>query len=498
MRIRRLHTVLILAAALGGTTAVAHAQAIAPAAAAPSAGASVSTAAAGAPSVETVTLDQVVTAARATASGLRLAQATVDAARAALLQVQATNGVSLSGKGGYTHVGSLLDSANGSTSAAAAASAGASGQGVTGDNAQLGLSLGGPATSVDVTAQHSITAGASGDQVSSLNLSASQTVFDGYPGGRSAAAVKQAVYTWQAAQVAYDAAQKSVLYQVKQAYYTLLTDQATVLIRRASVEQSQQNLAYYKGLLTAGRATELDVLENQVTLTQAELDERSAENTAAVDRQGLSLLVGWPLERAYQVEDNPLPPLPDLDEGTALKTAYQDRQELRTLALNLASAQVNVDLQRSQAAPVISVTGSVGMGQDWSAGVNAGSFTLGGSIALPVLDGGLHDAQVQQAAAVAASYRIQQDQQTQSITIAVRTALFGVRDARDRLDLAGQNVQAAQGQYNLQKARYAAGQVTTLDVLTAFSALTTAQVGLQQARSTYALAILNLDNVTGR
>ena len=497
MRIRRLHTVLILAAALGTLAATVDAQATAADGAAPGAGASTSATPA-ATGVETLTLDQVVAAARANASGLRLAQATMDAARAALLQVQATNGVSLSGKGGYTHVGSLLDSANGSTSAAAAASAGASGQGVTGDNAQLGLSLGGPETSVDLTAQHSITAGASGDQVSSLNLSASQTVFDGYPGGRSAAAVKQAVYTWQAAQVAYDAAQKSVLYQVKQAYYTLLTDQATVLIRRASVEQSQQNLAYYRGLLTAGRATQLDVLENQVTLTQAELDLRSAENTATVDRQGLSLLVGWPLERAYQVEDNPLPALPDLDEGAALHTAWQDRQELRTLALNLASAEVAVDLQRSQAAPVISVTGSVGLGQDWSANVNAGSFTLGGSIALPVLDGGLHDAQVQQAAAQAAAYRIQQDQQTQSITIAVRTALFGVRDARDRLDLAGQSVQAAQGQYNLQKARYAAGQVTTLDVLTAFSALTTAQVGLQQARSTYALAILNLENVMGR
>ncbi|HUJ73490.1 MAG TPA: TolC family protein, partial [bacterium] len=62
---------------------------------------------------------------------------------------------------------------------------------------------------------------------------------------------------------------------------------------------------------------------------------------------------------------------------------------------------------------------------------------------------------------------------------------------------AAQSVSAAQGQYNLQKARYAVGLVTTLDVLTAFQALTTAQVGLEQARSNYVLALLNLDNAMG-
>jgi outer membrane protein TolC len=181
----------------------------------------------------------------------------------------------------------------------------------------------------------------------------------------------------------------------------------------------------------------------------------------------------------------------------ALKTAFQNRSELLTLEANLAAANVNLALQKSQAWPVVSVNGTVGAGQDWTTNATSGSFTIGASIALPVLDGGLHGAQVQEAANQVASYKVQQDQQTQSITIAVQNALFGVRDAKDRLDLASQNVKAAQGQYNLQKARYAVGLVTTLDVLTAFSALTTAQTGLEQARSTYVLSILTLNSVMG-
>ena len=42
------------------------------------------------------------------------------------------------------------------------------------------------------------------------------------PGGRAAAVVQQADYTYRAAQVTYDAALKSLVLQTQQAYYTLL------------------------------------------------------------------------------------------------------------------------------------------------------------------------------------------------------------------------------------------------------------------------------------
>jgi outer membrane protein len=445
-----------------------------------------------------VTLDEVIAAARAAANGMKLARITADTARAQLTQTQASNGLALGAKAGYVHEGTLLGSQPASTGSAAA-SQGAGGQALYGDTVQGGLTLSGPSTSVGLTAQHSVDQAqtTSGDQVSGLSLSASQTVFDGYPGGRAAAAVSQADYTYRAARVTYDASVKSVITQVTQAYYTLLGDQATVLIRQASVAQAQQNLAYYQGLLGVGRATQLDVLQNQVALTQAQLDLRSAGNAVDTDRKTLSAAVGWPLDRAYAVADAPVPDLPSLTQDDALKTALQNRSELQTLALNLAAANVALRLQQSLAYPVVSLNGSMGVGQDWTANVNTGSFTVGASISLPVLDGGLRGAQVQQAQSQVDSIRTQQDQQTQSISIAVQNALFSVRDTRDRLDLAVQSVKAAQGQYDLQKARYGVGLVTTLDVLSASSALTSAQVGLQQARSAYVLAILNLNNVMG-
>ncbi len=446
---------------------------------------------------EIVTLDQAVTAAQGTAPGLKLAAITLDSSRTQLVQAQAKNGLALGGNADYFHQGNLPGFGSSTTTGNAAAS-GAAKSGVNGENLQGGLTLSGPATNLGLTVQHSIEEGGPTDQVSSVNVSGSQTVYDGYPGGRAAGAVQQADYTNRVAQVTYDATMKSVVYQVKQAYYTLLGDQNTVLVRQAAVAQAQETLAQMQGLLAAQRATTLDVLQAQVTLSQAQLDLRTSQNTVEVDRKTLSATVGWPIEKEYTAADAPVPDAPVLQPQEALATAYKNRSELRTLELNIIAANVALALQKSQGSSVVSVNGSVGIGQDWTANVNAGVFTAGVSIAFPpILDGGLQGAAVQQAAEQITSYKVQQDQQKQSITIAVQNALFGVRDARDRLDLAGQNVQQALGVYDLQKAKRAVGLETTLDVLTAFSTLVTAQVGQQQAKSTYLLALLNLNNIMG-
>ncbi len=445
----------------------------------------------------TVTLDDAVAAAQAASPNLKLTALTQDTARAALVQALAKNGVTLGENGDYVHQGSLSGTSTASPPSSMAAAA-ASGSGLEGENFKGGLSLTGPATSIGLSAQHSIADGASGDQVSALVLSGSQTIFDGYPGGQAAAAVQQAQAADRIAQIAYEASVKSTVYQVKQAYYTLLGDQDTVVLDQAIAQQAAENLTLYQGLYAAQKATTLDVLQVQIALDQAQLNVRTAQNTVVTDRRKLSLAIGWPLEKQYSVADSPLPDLPALGEEQALKTAMANRSELLTLGQNVASAAIALALQKSQGLPTVSLNASVGVGQDWTANVNNGAFTAGVHISLPPLyDGGLQTSLVRQAANQASAYAVQRDQEGQSITIDVKDALFAVSDAKDRNALAAQNLAQAQGQYDLQKEKLAVGLGTVLDELTAFSALATARVGLEQAKITYLLAVLDLDNVMG-
>jgi outer membrane protein TolC len=71
-------------------------------------------------------------------------------------------------------------------------------------------------------------------------------------------------------------------------------------------------------------------------------------------------------------------------------------------------------------------------------------------------------------------------------------------DASDRFDLAKQNLEQTQGVYDMQRAKFRAGLASSVDVMTAFAALATAQVGLETSKATYNLAILNLYNVMGQ
>jgi len=448
--------------------------------------------------VPSVSLDEAVAAAGVTAPNIVVAKANLDAARATFEQVRAKNGLSLGASGSYFHEGQVGDTSS-TTAASVASSSSAARGGLIGENLVGGVTLSGPSTNVGLSAQHFFEEGTSTDQVTSVGLSGSQTLYDGYLGGRSAALVKQADATYRVAQVTYDAGLKSVILQTRQAYYTLLGDQNTLLVRQAVLKQATENLALEQGLLQAQRATPLDVLQVQVALTQAQLDLRTAQNSIDTDRRRLSALVGWPIDRQYAVADSPIPDMPQQTIDDALHTAYQNRQELRTLALNIEAANVSLALQKSQYVPVVSVNGSLDFAQDWSVpGSPAGTFTAGLSIALPpIIDGGLLGAQVRQAADQLSALQVQQDQQRQSISIDVQNALFSVKDTKDRFDLAGQNVQQAQGVYDLERAKLAVGLETTLNVLTAFSALVTAQVGLEQAKSAYMLAIVNLNNVMG-
>lgn len=448
-----------------------------------------------------VTLAQCVKAAQTSAPNILIAKATVDTAQAQFAQVRATNSPKLSGSASYAHADNLPIGNQTTTSSAIAAQtaaqtveSGGSGQG---DNFAGGVALSGPATSVSANVHHLSEAGAATDQMNVIQGSASQTLFDGYFPGRASATVTEADYTFRQAQVNYQATLLTVLYQVKQSYYTLLGDQNTVRADLATVAEYEQNLKFVQAELAAQLATQLDVLQAQVTLRQAQLALATAENTVNTDRKNLSLAIGWPLDRQYQVAEAEAPSVPTSNEAQALETAYKNRPELKTFAFEIASARTNLALQRALYFPVVAANGSVSYFSDSTANTSSGTYTVGASLSVPIYQGGLLAAQVQAARAQLSSLEIQQAQEHQTITIAVQSGLFNVETAKQGLEVATQNVQAAEGQYERERSLLAVGLATNLDVLTALSSLTTAQVSLQQAKTTYALDVLALINAMG-
>jgi outer membrane protein TolC len=435
-----------------------------------------------------VTLPQCVDQGLATGPGILISKTNVAMAQAQYKLAAAANSVGLTGTAMANHQGAPYDTrllALGQSSFAQ-------------DTAQAGLALTAPlSTSLDVSAGHIITEETVPGQKSQLSVSAGSTLWDGYPGGSGLASVQKAGLSLQITQASEDSNRRNVVYQVKQAYYTMLAQQRQIGILRQTLSQRQQELSKSQALFDAHSASQIDLKQAQVNLTQADLDARLAQGVLEVDREKLSALVGWPLEKTYSVAEAEDPPAPVPDVAAAVSTALSRRADLHQLALSQQTTDIDIALSKGKATPTVSASSGLTYTHDWSLARDNLSWNAGVNVAAPILDGGSIDAQIRQSTLQKEAYTLQQRQLAAAIATDVKNAVYSLKDLRAREELARASLDLAQSQYDLARLQFDGGVSSNLDVLSASVALTTAEVGLAKARSDAQLGVLALQNVMG-
>lgn len=435
-----------------------------------------------------VTLPQMVDQALTSGPGILISRATLAIAQAQYTQTAAANSLGVTGTASATHQGAPYDTRLLSLGQSAFAQ----------DTGRAGLSLTAPlSTSLDVSAAHTLTEEATPAQSTALSVSAAATLWDGYPGGSNLAETRKAALTLQGTQSSEDANRNTIIYQVKQAYYTLLAAQRQLEIYQDTLTQRQQETVKSQALFDAHSASQIDIKQAQVNQKQAELDLRLAQGTLEVDREKLSALVGWPLDRVYQVAEVEDLPFPSLDVATAVARALAQRSDLRQLMLNQASTDIDLALSRGKSTPVVKASSGLTYTHDWARSTDVFSWNAGVNVAAPIYDAGSIDAQVRQAAMQKDSYTLQQRQLASSIATDVKDALYALRDLTGREELAQASLDLAQSQYDMASLQYDSGVNSNLDVLTASVALTTARVNEGKARSDAQLGVLALQNTMG-
>ncbi len=434
-----------------------------------------------------VTLAQCVEQSLSTGPDMRISKANLAVARAQYADSASANGVGLSGSFGY----------NRAPFTTTYSQTGQANQ-ITRNTFQGGLTLSAPfSSSVDLSGTQSLTEASGLKQATDLSLTASATVWDGYPGGQALASSRIASYTLQGTQSAENANQKTIISNVKQTYYTLLGQQRQIAVLQETLAQRQEELKKTRTLYDAQNASQIDLKQAQVNQLTAELDLRKARGLLEVDREQLSALVGWPLDRQYEAADVGDLPVPDLDVPAAIRSALASREDFRQIQLNLQSNDVSLALKRGQAQPTVSVNTGVGWSQDWSADTNKATWQAGVSVKSPIIDAGSLDAQIREASQQREKLRIQQEQLVNTIATSVKNAVYSLQDLLARVDLAGQSLDLAQNQYDLARLQRDSGVSSNLDFLSASVALTTAKANLAAARSDAQLGIIALQSAMG-
>jgi outer membrane protein TolC len=437
---------------------------------------------------ETVSLAQVLEAALGQGPDIRQSELQKEISRLQYDQAKARDGLSLKGTAGANRADVLADSRsetpwNPRTKPS--------------DTAQASLGLAFPLTTVSVDANHRITETDPLAQSTSLSLSISRTIWDGYPGGQARASVQQAEIAMQSRALASESDRRDIALKVSQAYYAVLSAQRTLGLRQDAVGQREEELKKTQALYESGTAAAVELKQAEINLGTARLDLDSAGSSLRTARVKLSNLAGWPADRDYDVAEAEDPAVPSLDLAALVQTALSRRADLKQAALTVRTGEISLALKKAQSSPTISASGGATLSHAWDAKTDLATWSLGLQGSLPIVDAGLAAAQTAEAAKQNEISRLQQVSLAASIAASVEEAAASVRDLKGRVEIARASLQVAEMKSQLAVLQFQQGTGSQLDVLTASVNLSSARASLEKAGSDAQVAVLQLQNAIG-
>ena len=382
---------------------------------------------------------------------------------------------------------------------------------------QAGLSLSGPMTNVGVTIAPYQPASALASEFApllsffsppgtsiatpgptgSVNLSLSQTLWNGYPGGTGRAAVEKSLLALRGRELSTQSGRLNIVSAVTQAYFVMLGSQRNLSVKREILGQQNALLAQISALQALTQATAVDLRTAQINAQSAEIDLQNAENDLRIARIRLAQLIGWQRDREYVVaeQDDPQVPVGSVEEAVA--EALKNRTELQQIELNRKAAAIDRSMIQGQTTPTVSVTAGLNVIHDWQLVTTAGQGSVGLKVALPILDAGAAGHQLDANRLQTEVYGVQQDQLRAGIATDVEEAYELVQVTMRRLQVARLTAEKYDIKFKLKKTETQYGTATNQDLLDASIDSANAQSALVRAQRDAQLAILQLRNVIG-
>jgi outer membrane protein TolC len=350
----------------------------------------------------------------------------------------------------------------------------------------------------------------------SLDAFALSGTFNVVPLGPNADNIQKAIWSLEQAELSLRDAQATAVINTAQSYLTALRATQEVELETFSVEVATQNLEANRVRREAGGATDQQVLQAEIALSQAQNELATAQRSSIQALAALSNELGVQVDavtpeiptitepQAFDVEKQILERADVRQALTAVKEAELNaasttRQYLPSGSLNMTfaatdekkqfSASAGYDTKSFQPNASLSYDPSFDLG---TAGSSSNSFSINLGATVPI-ESSL--APALEAARLSIEQSQQQAMQTQELArLEVTNAERQLDAARSGLELSQQLVEQSQVTYDTTKERFDLGLIIELDVLTADEALRESQLNLAKAQDSYLTALLQYLN----
>lgn len=321
-----------------------------------------------------------------------------------------------------------------------------------------------------------------------LNVGASGLIFDF---GRTKAQIEKAIAEAELGKVNTEAAVQAVAYQVAQLYYGIVFTQKSMAAQQGLIAVQQANLDLINSKLKNGDALELDMLNAQVAIANAQNRRTDLEAQMEKQKALVTMLTGEETPvfagQTFDFQEN--------ENGTDF-TANPDISLANT---KIGIAEKEITLNQRYLRPSLNYNGGLGFRNGFQPDIHAIRFNwaAGVGISYPLYVGGRDRKQIMisqfnldaaKASAAAVLQTVRSDMaQSQADAKASRTKLNNARTV----------INQAQTALQLARTRFDNGVATNVDVITAQNNLEQAQLTELQAQYQLCLSGLSLKRLMG-
>lgn len=347
-------------------------------------------------------------------------------------------------------------------------------------------------------------------------------------------ATDQARFQEIAARLDINRTRNQIALDVKSAFYDVLRAQALVAVNTENLQNSVDRLDDAQKRYRAGVVARFDVLRAETDVLNAQQSLIAARSQVSLAIATLNNTIGidvnTPLKISEQgaTEDPPgvepprpaAQPLPQANEqaparltapevgfdslnlgpqfDAVTREALRQRPEILEADANIVAAQKGIRLARRSLYPSfgVSLSGSyTPLATGFSPQYTTGQASL--SVTLPIFDGGVTRARVQQARAEVSTAETNRRQSLDQVALEVRSAYLQLVQSRDRVAVANQALAQAQEAFRLARVRYNAG-VSAQAGISPLLEVSDAQAALTQAESNRVNALYDYNNNRAR
>jgi outer membrane protein TolC len=283
--------------------------------------------------------------------------------------------------------------------------------------------------------------------------------------------VRAADHNLEAARHTYQSARDLVVLVTANLYLEGLAGQARVESARAQLETARALHTQATDLRSAGVVADIEVLRAEVELSTAEQRATRAANDLETSKLNLARVIGLPPGQAFTLVDQvPYVPVPQTTLEEALDQAYRSRPDYLAALERVQAAEAHRQSVAAEALPSAGVTADYGaIGPTISD--SHSTFTIAGTLRVPILQGGHHKSRVAEAEAALKDRQAEADDLRAGIYYDVRTAFLNLGASEAVLRTADRARTLAEDELTQARDRFAAGVASNIEVVQAQGAV---------------------------